>query len=190
MTRTARLFGILLLAAPSAFARPPQFAKFLNLQELAEEIDRKRILKKEQEELAARPEEEQMLVALGRGEKSFKEQKLTPDGAVKQILGWKNLLSKTPSEEVVRIAGRLPEALKEIYSQARTDWKKSDRKKTSLALVRGLDSSFYAVRKVSIDALKAIYDTPLFYSPDETATKRERDKWIDQWRDYIDRNNK
>lgn len=190
MSRTLPLLLVASFALPAA-AKPTSMPGFLRLDQLQEKMAEKLRSKREEEAFAAKPLQERWLLALRQGAKTFDGQKLLPENVVREIFEkWKDFQQKTPTEESLRIVSLLPETLSLVYLPSKLGpegWTKTQRHKTSKILIDQLDSPFLHVRSAAIDALEGVYGTRLFYQPAEDIPKRQREKWIDGWRDYNDK---
>ena len=170
-----------LLLALIAHAEPPA-ADFSRLKGLRDDL-RDRIAElQQQEEFNAKPREERMLIAFGRGDPKFEAKELGGKAVVKACLAWADLCQARPTEAGRRVMELLPKVMRERYAVAVN---RKERRDVSSLLVEALDSEFLPVRQAVIDSLKAIYGVPGGFNYDPTLAAKGNSKAIKEWRRYV-----
>lgn len=136
---------------------------------------------RKQEEMAAKPREERMVLLLRAGRTTFENKKLTGEWVLTEILKWKVLQAEKIPAAARLVLDMLPEALETRYGHGhRTASLRAERYRVSKQLVSALMHRQVHIRKAAIECLDALYGTKRGYRAD--APDRERKKIQREWR--------
>ena len=179
-----RALAPVLLLALAAAAQPPVIPDFVRMKKFKDDIASRIAQLKADEEYASKPDQEKMLLAFEKGEKTFGKLRLTGVLVVETcLMKWADVQQADPTEAAKRVLAKLPLVLWERYGKV-VDVPK-DRKDMSKDLLDALDSEFLHVRSAAFESLKKIYRTEVgfMYVPD--MNKAERKGPIENWRKFV-----
>jgi len=185
MGRTGLL--LLVLAAGTAWARPPESRAYLRMDELRTDLATRYEALKRQEEFERKPLEEKLAILLDRADpkarpSKFERVEIAPGEVTERIMKWDQLRTDNPSDAAKSTMATLHEALKKRYADpAIVDYNRKERYDASRPLVEGLVADQLWLRTACFDILRTIYRNPngLFYQPtmDARARKDKRSEW-------------
>jgi len=172
---TSLLAAFLLGAlAADAWAQPPVSAHYARKDELLARLTARAAELTRQEEFAARPRVERMVVLFGRGETRFDGEAMTGESVVREVLEAEEVQVDGPSEDARRVFAALSDALHERYGfiYASSKDQSQQRYRASRLLVDALTSPYPEVRRGAIACLERLYDRTLEYDPDASESSR------------------
>jgi hypothetical protein len=149
----------LALLCAAAAAKPPVVPDYARMGELESHFNDVFVELKAKEEFARKSLQEQLVIKLGDGVKSWGPIKnLTGEAVVKEIFEkWKAAqVAENPPQEVVDTLALLPKVLKKLYD--RMPIPKEERFKATDPLVDALLSDYPHLRQAAIDCLWEIYN--------------------------------
>ncbi len=164
---------LLLVAMPlAAEAKPPVVPGYARMDDLENDLASAAQRMREEEEFAAKPFAERLILRFQAGATSYEDVKrLDGEDLVEQILEkWKEAQAEEVDKEVIRILALLPEALKARYDV--NPIPKRERFKASKLLVEALVHRYTPIRQAAIDCLKALYGQTRLYQPDLPLKRR------------------
>jgi hypothetical protein len=176
---------LLALLAGAAAAKPPVVPGYARIGEAGRWLNEVYAELKAKEDFAGKCFEEQLVIKLREGAKSWGRVKpLTAEAVVKELLEeWGAAQQDKPPGDVVRILGLLAEVLDEKFGGVQAP--KDERYKASLPLVAALTNEHLAVRQAAIDCLTKIYGSSRFFWPNlRPAERKSRQR---EWYSYIRR---
>ncbi len=172
IARATLPLGLLLALLPPAAAKPPVLPGYARMDDLESDLVANAQRMREEEEFAAKPFAERLILKFQEGATSYEHVKrLDGEDLAEEILEkWKEAQAEEVGKEVARILAMLPEALRARYDV--NPIPKRERFKASKPLVDALTHKYTPIRQTAIDCLKAIYGQTRLYQPDLPLKKR------------------
>lgn len=176
-----RSLAALALLVSAAGAMPPISTDFVRLREFREAIRIRAAELREQEEYAAKPREEKMLLALRKREK-FEGKETAAKAVVTACFAWDDARQEVASEAAERTLALLPVVLGERWGKA---FDRKERREVSVVLLKALEHDVLRIRKAAIASLRALYVPPRDDAYDPAGPAKDRAADVRAWKRHV-----